>query len=176
MKELFLEYKDNYPEEHSVDLFLDLLNENNCYSRLNTSRHFTASAWIFNQDNQSVLLCHHRKLDLWIQVGGHADGDHNLEAVARKECYEESGLFDLEMIPGIFDIDIHTFPKSKDVEEHEHYDVRFLFIARNPEIKANHEVKDLKWVKLEDVVEYNKQPSVLRMAAKTTRLIDSGLI
>ena len=41
---------------------------------------------------QRVLLTHHRKLDRWLQLGGHADGDRDLARVALKEAEEESGL------------------------------------------------------------------------------------
>jgi 8-oxo-dGTP pyrophosphatase MutT (NUDIX family) len=35
---------------------------------------------------------HHRKLDRWLQPGGHADGDTDLLYVASREAREESGI------------------------------------------------------------------------------------
>ena len=54
--------------------------------------HLTGSAWIVSPDRRRTLLTHHRKLDRWLQLGGHADGQADLLAVAAREAKEESGL------------------------------------------------------------------------------------
>ena len=166
MKKLLEDYILKYPNE-SIEKFLELLEEENAYNRDNLQRHFTASAWVIHPTEKLFLLCHHSKLNKWIQVGGHADGDENLEFVARKECSEEAGLNDLDLIDGIFDLDIHNFPARGSVQQHEHYDVRFFFKAKTAELKANNEVKDLQWVSLDQISEYNNSESILRMVRKT---------
>ena len=56
----------------------------------------------------TVLMTHHKKLNIWVQLGGHADGESDIAQVAMREAHEESGLDDLRLVtPEIFDIDIH---------------------------------------------------------------------
>ena len=57
-----------------------------CYERTSPTGHFTGSAWLVSGDGQRVLLTHHRKLDRWLQLGGHADGSGDLAEVALREA------------------------------------------------------------------------------------------
>ena len=84
---------------------------------------------------------HHTKLNIWVQLGGHCDGDFNPLAVAMKEASEESGLSSIVAVhEDIFDIDIHFIPEIQNQKPHYHYDVRFLLkVDNNDEIQANHE-------------------------------------
>jgi 8-oxo-dGTP pyrophosphatase MutT (NUDIX family) len=118
------------------------------------------------------LLTLHRKLNKWLQLGGHADGNENLAEVAMKEAEEESGLKSLRMVDvKIFDIDKHIIPARKGVPEHFHYDVRFLIEAEIDEpLQISEESKDLAWISYEladELVNYN--PSIVRMLEKTSR-------
>ncbi len=61
-----------------------------CLWRSCVPGHFTGSAWVVDAARRHTLLTHHRKLDKWLQLGGHADGDPDLLAVARREAREES--------------------------------------------------------------------------------------
>src|SRR5688572_26513021 len=72
-----------------------------CCERTLVSGHCTGSAWLVSADGERVLLTHHRKLQRWLQLGGHADGDTDLAAVALREAQEESGLAGLSVEPGI---------------------------------------------------------------------------
>ena len=54
------------------------------------TRHFTATTFIVNE--QHLLLHLHKKLGLWLPVGGHIDRDELPEQAARREIKEESGL------------------------------------------------------------------------------------
>ena len=49
-----------------------------CLWRRCLDGHLTGSAWIVSADRAWTLLTHHHKLDKWLQVGGHADGDGDL--------------------------------------------------------------------------------------------------
>ena len=65
-------------EKYFIPRFLSLLqNFPNCYERSLVSGHMTGSAWIIDQKGKAVLLVHHKKLDRWLQPGGHADGEEN---------------------------------------------------------------------------------------------------
>jgi len=167
-------YRPEFKEEKDFRvLFLSFIkNNSNCFERSLLSGHITGSAWIINEQNTACLLTHHQKLNKWLQLGGHADGDPDIINVANKEAVEESGLKSLNLISKeIFDLDIHTIPARKNEPEHYHYDVRFLFTADDKEkLIVSSESKDLAWVsyqKLEKVSQRNQ--SILRMAIKSKK-------
>jgi 8-oxo-dGTP pyrophosphatase MutT (NUDIX family) len=143
-------------------------NEPLCFSRELLSGHFTASAFIVNQQKTHSLLIKHAKLNSWLQPGGHCDGDPDVENVAIKEVVEETGLVvEKSPNPKIFDLDIHTIPERKGVPEHLHYDVRFLFIVNeNEKIQISDESTDLKWIPFSEIESYNIDESVRRMVEK----------
>ena len=100
------------------------------FRREQVEGHFTGSAWLVSADGERVLLTHHRKLQRWLQLGGHADGDRDLANVALREAEEESGLTGLVLDgPAIFDLDKHWIPGRPDVPGHWHYDARFVIRA-----------------------------------------------
>lgn len=140
-----------------------------CFERHLSIGHITGSAWIVDLERSHVLLTHHRKLDRWLQLGGHSDGDPDTLAVALREGREESGLHSLRPVSSaIFDVDVHLIPARKHEPDHFHYDVRFLFEAdRNLPLTISSESKDLAWVPLEQVARLAADVSILRMLAKT---------
>ena len=128
-------YAARWPQEAAtVALFHTLLDDaENPFQRERLAGHFTASCWLVSADGARVLLTHHRKLGLWLQLGGHADGQRELSAAALREAEEESGLAGLTITPEIFDLDRHRIPAHKSVPEHWHYDVRFVVRAGTDE-------------------------------------------
>lgn len=136
--------------------------------------HITASAWILNESNDSVILTHHKKLNRWLQLGGHTEIGESIEASALREAQEESGLQHLVFVtPGIFDVDVHEIPARGDVPSHLHYDVRFLLrVLGNQDLSVSDESHDVKWVKLNEVTHYSDEPSIVRMTLKTTLHVD----
>lgn len=143
-----------------------------CFERSLLIGHVTGSGWVLSPDRNAVLLMHHRKLDRWFQPGGHCDGDPDVREVAMKEVMEETGIADLQPLrDGIFDVDVHLIPASKDIPEHYHYDVRFAFkAAEGQEIMLNSESKDVQWVPIEEVRNANDSESIMRMVRKTSAL------
>lgn len=142
----------------------------NCFERSLLHAHFTASAWLVNREMTHCLLTHHAKLDRWLQIGGHADGDTELRRVCLKEVTEESGLKEICLADGeIFDLDIHLIPERKGIPAHDHYDVRFLVYGNMDEpLQINHESKSMKWLRLEEAKGfYRKNDSISRMINKT---------
>jgi 8-oxo-dGTP pyrophosphatase MutT (NUDIX family) len=107
--------------------FLDSAPE--VFERHHPAGHFTGSAWLVSADGERVLLTHHRKLDRWLQLGGHADGDADLRAVALREAGEESGLAGLAVASEVFDLDRHWIPVRGAEPGHWHYDVRYVVHA-----------------------------------------------
>lgn len=140
-----------------------------CLHRSCAPGHLTGSAWVVSPDRSRVLLTHHRKLDKWLQLGGHADGEGDLLAVAQREAIEESGLAAVRALSStIFDLDRHWIPPRKTDPGHYHYDLRFLFEAdpQSP-LKISHESKDLAWIELGRVTVLNPEESMARMVRKT---------
>ena len=79
------------------------------YTRANTAAHFTASAWVVSPDRKQVLMAYHRLYDSWAWLGGHADGDRDLLAVALRETGEESGLTEARPVSErIYSVEILT--------------------------------------------------------------------
>lgn len=143
-----------------------------CLLRTCTEGHLTGSAWILNRERTKTLLTHHMKLDKWLQLGGHADGEPDLLAVALKEANEESGLTWMEPESGVlFDVDRHLIPARKSDPDHYHFDLRFTIIAdeREPFV-VTHESKALAWVPLGEVAGLNPEESMQRMARKSLGL------
>jgi 8-oxo-dGTP pyrophosphatase MutT (NUDIX family) len=143
-----------------------------CFERSLAIGHVTGSAWILDLERTHVLLTHHGKLDKWLQLGGHADGDPDVLRVAVREAEEESGLERVYPVSrSIFDVDIHLIPARKSEAEHYHYDVRFLLEAdRGRPLRISSESKDLAWVPLTQVEGLTREESMLRMVRKTRAL------
>jgi len=154
-----------------------------CFERSCLPGHVTGSAWIVSPDRRAVLLTHHRKLDRWLQLGGHADGDPDVLAVALREAREESGLEVLQRLPGAggripLDVDVHEIPARGVEPAHLHHDVRFLLTAsaREP-LRVSQESHELRWVPWEEVERLTQEESILRMQRRArARLgLDPGL-
>lgn len=140
-----------------------------CLERTCRPGHLTASAWIVDAARRRTLLTHHHKLDRWLQLGGHVDGNPDLKAAALREAREESGLTRIRAVtPGIFDVDRHRIPARGDEPEHWHYDVRYLLEADPAEpLTLCSESKELAWVELARVAMLNPSESLARMVRKT---------
>jgi 8-oxo-dGTP pyrophosphatase MutT (NUDIX family) len=153
--------------------FLELLEHPRAFFRDHLPGHITGSAWIIDEDRESIFMTHHAKLNRWLQPGGHADGDENIKGVALREALEETGLTSLRLIQdSIFDLDIHLIPARPDFQEHYHYDARFLFQASKKEaFTISEESHALAWIKLNDLESVTMgNKSILRMAEKTKLL------
>lgn len=169
-------YKTKYPKEGDlVDTFVSVLTSyQKPFSRESRKGHFTGSAFVISSDFTKLLMTHHKKLGIWIQLGGHCDGNEDVYSVALREAKEESGLETLTPFfdtPEIFDIDRHLIPQYKDVEEHFHYDIRYLFIADHHEkLVVSDESMDLQWIPCKHVSEYNEETSILRPLEKISQI------
>lgn len=167
-------YTSQYPIELSFrDRMLALLAYENCFERSLLHGHFTASVWVVNKARDKALFTHHAKLNRWLQLGGHADGNENLREVAQAECAEESGLKRFSFLSqNIFDLDIHTIPERKGVPEHDHYDVRFIFEADQADLlTVSEESHDVAWILFSDIGQKTEgNESIQRMLNKSLEL------
>jgi 8-oxo-dGTP pyrophosphatase MutT (NUDIX family) len=116
--------------------------------------HLTGSAITVSADGARVLLLHHRKLDRWLQPGGHGDpGETTGEEVALREALEECGLPGLLLHPAAprpLDVDVHDIPARASEPAHEHLDLRYLVVAPeggtiSPDLAELHEIRWVPW-------------------------------
>ncbi len=133
--------------------------------------HLTGSALVVDADFRSTLLLFHTKLRIWVQPGGHADGDNNLAGVALREASEETGIEGLTVWPEPIDLDIHEVRPPKE-DPHFHHDVRFLVVAPSgAEFVGNHESLDHRWIGLDSVGSMAVDAGVVRLADVARRLV-----
>lgn len=134
--------------------------------------HFTASAFVLCPERRRVLLIRHPKLGRWLQPGGHIEPyDGDLAAAAQREASEETGVALEGPLGGIFDVDIHDIPANAKDAGHQHFDVRYAFIARSDRLEVSPEVLGARWVELPEVALLTDEVSVLRC----TERLRSGL-
>ena len=131
--------------------------------------HLTGSAWVVNRERTKALFTHHKKLNMWLQLGGHAElSDESIKDTAIREAQEESGLQSIRLLSQeILSVDIHLIPAHNGFPDHLHYDIQFLFEADEQEsLSLSKESKDLKWIVFEDIHKYNDELSIRRMLEK----------
>jgi 8-oxo-dGTP pyrophosphatase MutT (NUDIX family) len=143
-----------------------------CLLRSCAPGHLTGSAWVVSPDRRRTLLTLHGKLGKCLQLGGHADGDPDLLAVAVREAREESGLARLGVVdPALFDVDRHWIPGRAGEPGHWHHDLRFLLEADPSEpLTVSGESRSLSWVEVAAVPALNPEESMARMVRKTLAL------
>lgn len=143
----------------AIDAFPDVL------CRQNPICHFTASNWITNRDHSKILMVYHNIYRHWAWTGGHADGEADLRAVARREAMEETGLERLRpLYDGIFSIQVltvdHHMKRGAYVSSHLHLDCCYLWEADEDEaLRAKEdENSGVRWVAIDEVLRTANEP------------------
>lgn len=109
--------------------------------------HVTASCFVLSHDLEHVLLTLHRKIGLWLQLGGHVEAtDATVAEAARREAREESAIPGLELARAV----------PVDLERQEvghvltgcavHWDLGYLaLVDRAVPFAASEESRRLEW-------------------------------
>ena len=195
LREMFSTYATRWPDEGDVAArFIAFVDTHaDCLHRTCVPGHLTGSALVTSPGLDQVLLTHHRKLGLWVQLGGHADGEANLAHVAMTEAKEESGRRSLHFLahscvggtnpgdgsvkastdPMPFDLDIHEIPANARDPAHLHYDVRYLIVAADPHgetVVVSPESHDVRWFTLAEARALTSEVSMHRQFDKLEAL------
>tara|TARA_B100000029_G_scaffold384692_1_gene380270 strand:- start:1040 stop:1588 length:549 start_codon:yes stop_codon:yes gene_type:complete len=173
--EMLRDYARRHPAEVlTTDRFIDFVERyERCFESDCWAGHVTGSAWLVSPDGADVLLTHHKKLDRWLQLGGHSDGETNTLRVAVKEAEEESGLFVRPLSEQVFDLDVHEIPARGAAPAHLHFDVRFaLQSSSGRDFRVSGESHALAWAPAHDLSAYTDEESVLRMSRKWLKYKD----
>ena len=161
-------YEQTFPEEAAtIARFRRLAEKPDAFFRTCRPGHFTASALVVDESRRRVLLVKHRKLGIWVQPGGHADGEPDLLSAAVRETEEETGLAGCGSDGAVLDLDIHPIPARPGEGAHDHYDVRFLLIGdpSRPLIVSD-ESDDVRWISVGDLPIYTEEESMRRLLRK----------
>ncbi len=136
--------------------------------------HVTASAFVLSPQLDRLLLHHHRKLDRWLQLGGHDEGERHPARAVLREVQEESGLtaFDFFGEPAVFDLDVHPIPARGEMPQHDHLDVRYLLVAdpEEPLRRDDTESIELGWFGLDEAEDLLDEEGSRRVLAKLREL------
>ncbi|MEU3513304.1 NUDIX hydrolase [Streptomyces longwoodensis] len=125
--------------------------------------HVTASALVIDPERGRVLLTLHRKLRMWLQMGGHCEPvDATLADAALREGREESGISGLTLLPGgPVRLDRHLTPCAW------HLDVQYAALAPAGAVEAiSDESLDLRWFPYAEVASV-ADDSVVRLVEAT---------
>ena len=163
-----IEHYKPFNEQEEMDKLLVLnwiRNNANAFSRENTVAHMTASAWVVNEDRSKVLMVYHNIYNSWAWLGGHADGETDLLAVALREVREEAGISHVRPVSEeIFSLESLTvdghMKKGRYVSSHLHLNVTYLLEADSKEavsIKAD-ENSGVAWFSPEEALKKSTEP------------------
>lgn len=148
-----------------LELLRRLQSGESLYDRENTSAHLTASAWVVSPDRTRVLMAYHNLYDSWAWLGGHADGQRDLLAVALQEVQEESGLTEVRPVSRqIYSLEILTVDghekRGHYVSSHLHLNVTYLLEAdpAAPIRPKPDENTRVGWFSTEEAVSASSEP------------------
>lgn len=164
----------NEQEEHDKEQMLAfIMNNDNYLNRENLVGHFTTSIWTINKEHTKTLMAYHNIYDSWAWIGGHADGNENLQEVALRELQEETGVKNARLVSEeilsmeTLTVDGHV-KKGVYVPSHLHFNITYLAEAdENEAVRANEEENQaVKWLTFKEALEVSTEPWMIEHVYK----------
>jgi 8-oxo-dGTP pyrophosphatase MutT (NUDIX family) len=146
------------------------------FSREQLPAHFTASAVVVDADGARVCLVHHKKLERWLQPGGHVEPGELMAQAALREAREETNL-GVALHPRFsapLDVDVHAIPARVGAPGHDHLDVRYLVLAESG--AARHDPNEslaLRWFGWDEAAALASDAALVRLLGKAMRLVSA---
>lgn len=138
-------------------------------TRNNPAGHLTASAWVVSPDRRYVLMAYHNLYDSWAWLGGHADGELDLQAAAAREAREESGIHTVKpLMNGPISLEILTVDghekKGNYISSHLHLNLTYLFEAEMDQALTAKpdENSGVAWIPVEEIAQRSTEPWFVR--------------
>ena len=157
-------------EERERAMMLDLIAQygDGILSRENDFAHMTASSIIVSRDRKRTLMAFHKIYNSWAWTGGHADGESDFEAIARREAQEETGITDLVRL-GTGPASIEILPvwahvkRGRHVGSHLHLNVSYLFEAdENLLLRTKQDENSaVGWIEVDKLCEKVSEPPMI---------------
>ena len=148
-----------------VEIIARIKSNPDIFTRENHFAHMTASSWIVDPSHTMVLMVYHNIYDSWSWVGGHADGETDLFAVALREAKEETGIMHVRPLSDdIYSLEILTVDghekRGKYVSSHLHLNLTYLLEAddSDPVRCKEDENRAVAWFSLDDAVKASTEP------------------
>jgi 8-oxo-dGTP pyrophosphatase MutT (NUDIX family) len=164
---------DDDAERHRATILHFLDEHPDALHRACLDGHLTGSAMVVDPAARRFLVLLHTKLRLWLQPGGHADGDGELGRVALREASEETGIADLQLVEPAIDVDVHRVEPPGE-QPHLHLDLRYLVLApEGAHAPGNKESLDRRWVDLDELVALGVDAGTVRLARAALAKLDA---
>ena len=143
------------------------------------TRHFTVTTTIVHKNK--VLLHLHKKLGIWIPIGGHIERDELPQEAAVREAKEESGLDVVLYNPDpkinysnnkLLIRPMHIF-LQKINEFHEHINFTYYAIANTFQLSPeDNKIEDLKWFTAKEIIDNDFWDDVKKTSIEAINMLE----
>jgi 8-oxo-dGTP pyrophosphatase MutT (NUDIX family)/GNAT superfamily N-acetyltransferase len=146
-------------ERASISRFVELFDGlERPFDEHSSKVHVTASGIVVSEDRRRVVLHRHKRLQMWLQPGGHIDNAELPWNGALREAVEETGLPAILVDdhlgdgPTLLHVDVHAGPRG-----HTHLDLRYLLesphVAPAPSAGESQDVQWFAWYQAIEMAE-----------------------
>lgn len=148
---------------------------------MKTIQHFTATTFIVYK--KKVLLHFHKKLSMWLPVGGHIEENELPEDAALREIKEETGLvatlYNPDKQMGLSDVrqllrPIHIL--LVDIENfHKHIDFIYYASVNSNELNPQDgETANIKWFSADEIKDLDARENVKALSLEAIRILNTA--
>lgn len=177
-----IEQAFNSPNEVKENFKHFVLNHPDTFNaRSNKTGHITCSMVVLNESRDKVLLTHHKKFNMWLQLGGHWDdsGETALQTALRETS--EEGYGEQPIVCDVFlqgnPLDLDSHPVNDPLGKHTHFDICFMCIVKKDfPINVSHESHDVKWFDIKDIIDTTMVNSRLNRLLKKSQQVQGDTI